>query len=109
MFPREFRRRLRLSTRSGKCAAMNGRLFLPLVETIAPAAEFTSNLGSRALAGIEQLDCLSLKFWSEPSSLTHVAPPRGYRALFKASVKPGPAQNVPFGLPGITNDQHVTT
>lgn len=84
-------------------------LSLPLVETIAPAAEFTGNLGSRSLAGIEQPDCLSLKFWSEPSSLTHVAPPRGYRAIFSSVRQTWASSECPLGLPGITNDQLVTT
>ena len=56
------------------------------------SAELTGSLGSKALPGIQQLHGLSLKLGSEPSSLSHVAPPLGRIVPpFEVSVKPGPA------------------
>ena len=62
---------------------MAGDLLLPFVESIAGDAQFTSDLGRRALPGIQELHSLSFEFRCEPSSLPHVVPPRGlHRAPF---------------------------
>ena len=72
---------------------MTGHFFLPFVETIPWDAELPSNLSGRALAGIQELYCLSLKLGSEPSSLPHVTSPRELIVPpFEVSVKPGLAQ-----------------
>jgi hypothetical protein len=76
---------------------MSGNVLLPFVEAITGNAEFPSDLGHRALAGVEQLDRLSFKLGREPSSFCHLTPPWGRIVPpFEVSVKPGPAQNVPL-------------
>jgi hypothetical protein len=62
---------------------MRRHLLLPFLETIAWNAEFPSDLGRRTVAGIQKFNGLTLELRSEPSSLSHVAPPRGpHRAPF---------------------------
>ena len=74
---------------------MSGDVFLPFVEPIAGNAEFAGDLGGRALAGVEELDCLSFKLGREPSSFCHLTPPWGHIVPpFEVSVKPGLAQAV---------------
>jgi hypothetical protein len=78
---------------------MSGDVLLPFVEAITGNAELPSDFGGGALAGVEQLDCLSFKLGREPSSFCHITPPWGRSVPpFEVSVKPGLAQPVPFLL-----------
>ncbi len=84
---------------------MGGDVFLPFVEPIAGNAEFASDLGGRALAGVEELDCLSFKLGREPSSLCHTTPPWGRIVPpFEVSVKLGLAH---CSLSLATGDKHL--
>jgi hypothetical protein len=74
---------------------MSGDLLLPFVEAIARNTELSGDLGGRALAGVEQLDCVSFKLGRKPSSLCHLTPPWGRIVPpFEVSVKPGLAQDM---------------
>ena len=76
---------------------MSGDVLLPFVEAITGNAEFPSDLGRRALAGVEQLDRLSFKLGREPSSFCHLTPPWGRIVPpFEVSVKPGQLNMTPF-------------
>lgn len=91
--PHEFRRGFSLPPRPRERPAMRGHVFLSFIETITRDAEFTGNLSGGPLARIQQQHSLSLKLGGKPSSLAHVAPPRGTIVPpFEVSVKPGPAQ-----------------
>jgi hypothetical protein len=79
---------------------MRGDIRLPFVETITGDAQFTGNLGSWTLTGVQQLYGLTFKFWRESSTLSHVAPPRELIVPpFEVSVKPGLAQSEPNSAP----------
>jgi hypothetical protein len=92
----QFRGWFRLPTGPRKGPTMSGDVLLPFVEAITGNAEFPSDLGGRALAGVEQLDRLSFKLGREPSSFGHITPPwERIVPPFEVSVKPGLAHS-PF-------------
>ena len=76
---------------------MRRDLLLPFVEPIARDAQFTGDLGRRALPGIQELHGVLFEFWCEPSSLPHCPPPwRSSCPLLRCPSNPGQLIPTPF-------------